>query len=127
MTERCTVEVPTLEAVALGGRLGLSASLGSWCILGQRHERPYVDGAKTKAKLCIYLKASLADSRLKTSPAATRAAPNGGNKLKEKTALAVPTATEAAVRSTERWGAPECAFRSSSVWGGLMEEGVEQM
>lgn len=113
----CMTEVPTLGAVELGDRLGPSASLGSWCNLGQTHERPHVDGSGTKkAKLCIYLKALQADSRSKTSLAGTWVAPNGESKSMAKTVLAVPNATAGgAVRLMELLAAAECAFRSSSV------------
>jgi hypothetical protein len=56
MTASCMIEAPTLEAEGLRVRLALSVSLGSWCSLGQTHERPRGDGARMWARFCIYLK-----------------------------------------------------------------------
>ena len=38
-TARCVTEVPTLEGEVQGARLAPSSSWGSWCNLGQTHER----------------------------------------------------------------------------------------
>ena len=71
MTASCRIGAPTLEAVALRVRLALSASLGSWCSLGQTHERPHDDGAKTWARFYIYLKGLLVGSHWWPSPVAS--------------------------------------------------------
>jgi hypothetical protein len=71
---------PTLEGAALDGRLGPSASLGSWCNRGQTHQSPHVDGAGTRARLCIYLMALQAGFRLSSCLAVMWVEPSGGSK-----------------------------------------------
>jgi hypothetical protein len=77
--------------VEVGAGLEPSASLGSWCTLGQTHETAHVDGADKWAKLCIYLKESPADCHLNFSLVETMMeAPSDESILMEKIALAVP-------------------------------------
>jgi hypothetical protein len=103
-------EALMLEVAVLGGRLGPSASWGSWCSLGQTHETSHVDGAGTKAKLCIYLKVWLADFHLSFSLAGTLEAPSGGSRWTGMTAPGVPIAIGAAEGSMMMLEALECAF-----------------
>lgn len=80
MLANCRIGALTLEAVERCVRLALSASWGSWCSLGQTHERARVDGTRTKAKICIYLKGLPVGSRYLSSPAASKVVPNDGSR-----------------------------------------------
>ena len=122
---------PMLEAVELGVLLGFSAFSGSWNSLGQTHARTHVGERGTKAKLCIYLKALLEDSRSMSSPAATTGEPNGGSIWMARPAPAVRIENAgAAVHWLEQLEAVEFAFRLWSAWAiGIVgeEEDEEQM
>lgn len=81
------IEAPLLEAVELCVRLALYASWGSWCNLGQTHERWHVDGKGTWVRLCIYLMGLRAGFHSTTSPVANWAGPNGGSRSMVTTAV----------------------------------------
>lgn len=93
MLANCTIEALTLGAVERRVRLALSASWGSWCSLGQTHERARVDGTRTKAKICIYLKGLPEGSRHLSFPAASKGVPNDGSRLTVK--MTAPVAAQA--------------------------------
>jgi hypothetical protein len=76
----CMTEAPLWEVVELCVRLALYASWGSWCNLGQTHERGHVDGIGSWARLCIYLKGLPVDFRSAASLVANWAGPNGGSR-----------------------------------------------
>jgi hypothetical protein len=100
----CMTEVPLLEVVGLCVHLALYASLGSWCNLGQTHERWHVDGKGSWARLCIYLKGLPGGSQLTAFLVANWAEPNGGSRWMAKTAvLGVLVGSTGAV---VRWKAP---------------------
>ena len=111
----CKTAAPRLEAVRVGVGLEPCAFWGSWCTLGQTHETSHVDGVGKQAKLCIYLKASLADSRQHSSPVVTMrtGAPSDGSRLKERTAPVVPSVLSvAAAHQMVPRAAVEYSFRS---------------
>jgi hypothetical protein len=76
-------EAPTLAVVGRDERLGLSASWGSWCSLGQTHERSHADVIGMRARFCIYLKGLQAGFRLRSSLAVLKGVPNDGSKWTE--------------------------------------------
>lgn len=115
-------EVPRLEAAVVGVGLGPSASLGSWCILRQTHEMPHVDGDDKQARLCIYLKAWLADCRSESFLAVkTKGEPSDGNIWMVMMTLVVQIAIAAVARSVLSVAA-ECSSRWCSAWAAVIEE-----
>ena len=107
---------PTWGAAELDDRLGPSASWGSWCNRGQTHQSPHVDGAGTRARLCIYLMALQAGFRLSSCLAEMWVEPSGGSKWMAMTALAEKAVVVDVAQKKERSGAVECEFR---LWSAL--------
>jgi hypothetical protein len=94
---RVTCAIAALMLVEAEVDVGLEpcAFWGSWCTLGQTHETSHVDGTDGRARLCIYLKASLVGCRSNSSPdLRTTAVPSGGSRWMARIVLVVLTVTE---------------------------------
>jgi hypothetical protein len=86
----CATAALMLVVAEVGAGLGPFAFWGSWRNLGQTHETSHVGGIGRRARLCIYLKASPAGSRLKSCPGRRmRVVPSGENRWMAKIALVV--------------------------------------
>ena len=122
-------EAPLLEVAERRDRPALYASWGSWCNLGQTHERWHVDGKGSWARLCIYLKELQVDFHSTASLVANSAGPNDGSRSTATTA--VPAEWSDFAEAVVHWKALVVAVvyevHSWSAWeAATEEEGGEQ-